>query len=687
MVEALELDTQAYSHVNPDILTQFKALLRKYPTAFHLPGAELHPVKGFHHDINTGDSPPVYRMPYRKSPQELTSIKEELRRMLKMHIVKLSHSQWGSPCIFVRKPTKKGVPQPPRFVVDYRSLNKVTVGDGYPIPSVSNILDALSGGQLFGKLDLASSYWQVLVNPRYVHKTAFSTHLGLFEFLRMPYGLITVPQTSQRILNSIFSDFLYNWQMIYIDDLIVWSDNEMAALQHHDKVLQCVTQFGIQFKPTKCVFFSQDLQVLGRHITPTGRFPTTKGTEAISAMPRPKNFSAVKRFLGMVGYFCDYVRDMSNRTKHLHALLRKGIPFKWTSAHDAEFTDLKQALLSPDTMLYHPDWNSAFELHTDASKHGVGAMLAQMHDGQLRPVKFASRSFTPTESRWPTTHQELFAIKWGLEHFHPYVLGRKLKVVTDDANLKFLTSISPQQLKLARWCLSMAEFDSVIQHRPGADHIVPDTLSHTPLLEPSPEGVNLVLPLALISLFLATMLGFDIPSHFPSLVSNVFSYPLDCISLACSPDPANTRAPQPHVEPSIKLFSSQPPKHIPSGETLSHPINIEKVVVIPDQDSHDLRPPNDAVIEPEDEPPENTVQAVVSPVNAELCQVAYEFGKYLNSYLPKQPLLHRHANLFTMHIYLLEKYLIVMASSEALSSHVHIFPRKVPHMEAPICCP
>ena len=267
--------------------------------------------------------------------------------MLKMHIIQPSHSEWGAPCILVRRTPEKGVPQPPHFVVDYRGVNKVTVGDGYPIPSVSNILDALSGGKLFGKLDLASGYWQVLVNPQYVHKTAFSTHLGLYEFLRMPYGLKTAPQTFQRILNSIFSDMLYNWLIIYIDVLIVWSDNETEALQHYDRVFQRAIDFGIQFKPTKCAFFSQDLQVLGHRITPTGRFPTSKGTEAISAMPHPKNVSGVKRFLGMVGYLRDY---------------------------------------------------------------GVGAMLAQMHNGQLCPVKFASRSFTPTESRWPTTHQELFAI-------------------------------------------------------------------------------------------------------------------------------------------------------------------------------------------------------------------------------------------------------------------------------------
>ena len=175
--------------------------------------------------------------------------------------------------------------------------------------------------------------------------------------------------------------------------------------------------------------------MLGHRVTPLGWFPTSKGTEAISAMPHPNNVSSAKRFFGMVNYLRDYVRNMASRTKHLHSLLCKGTPFVWSDAHEAEFTDLKDALLSPDTMLYHPDWNSPFELHTDASKHGIGAMLAQWHNGKLRPVKFFSRSFTAVEGRWPTTYQELFAVKHSLEHFRAYLLGRKLTVITDHANL------------------------------------------------------------------------------------------------------------------------------------------------------------------------------------------------------------------------------------------------------------
>ena len=129
LVAALDLETDTYAHVDLAIMSKFKALIRKNFHAFYLPGSELAPITGFHHNIDTGDSPPVYRLPYRRSPSELAAIKDELQKMLKLHIIRPSFSSWGAPCILVRKPLEKGLPQPPRFVVDYRGLNTVTAAN------------------------------------------------------------------------------------------------------------------------------------------------------------------------------------------------------------------------------------------------------------------------------------------------------------------------------------------------------------------------------------------------------------------------------------------------------------------------------------------------------------------------------------------------------------------------------
>ena len=174
----------------------------------------------------------------------------------------------------------------------------------------------------------------------------------------MPYGLKTAPQTFQRIFNTVYSDFLYQWLIIYIDDIVIRSSEPTEALQQYEKVFQQAQKFRLQFKPQKCYFFSDNLEILGHRITPTGRFPTAKGTEAIVNMPRPLNARSVKRFIGMVGYFREYIKNMSTRTQHLRSLLHKGLPFVWTAHHEHEFDDLKNALVSPDVMLYHPNWNA-----------------------------------------------------------------------------------------------------------------------------------------------------------------------------------------------------------------------------------------------------------------------------------------------------------------------------------------
>ena len=261
--------------------------------------------------------------------------------------------------------------------------------------------------------------------------------------------------------------------------------------------------------------------------------PLSKGVEAILSMPTPTNISAVRRFLGLCGYFRDFIPCMSTRTHTLRSLLKKSISFQWTEETERQFQDLKQAITGPDVMLFHPDWNDQFELHVDASKLGCGAMLAQEKNGVLRPVRFASRAFSPAESRWTTMHQELFAVKWGLEQFRSYIIGRRVKVVTDHANLKWLTTIAPHQAKVARWCMSMAEFDFFIEHRKGERNVVPDVLSRHPVNENIPEDNVVIPPEKSVITFMIIATSVDVPHHTPELIHETFNNTMACLYNAC----------------------------------------------------------------------------------------------------------------------------------------------------------
>ena len=223
---------------------------------------------------------------------------------------------------------------------------------------------------------------------------------------------------------------------------------------------------------------------------------------------------------------------MSNRTVYLRNLLKKGTKFVWSSEHQTEFDDIKSVILSPDVILYHPDWSKPFQVETDASRFGIGAVLPQEHNGSIRPVWFTSRAFNNTESRWETMHQELYAVKWGLEQFRPYVLGKRTKVITDHANLSFLHSVRPQQSKLARWCLQMAEFDFFIEHKPGVKNIVPDYLSRYPV---SDQGDNLVISPPDVITFITSVYSLDVCDCTPDTVISTFYAPNVCLNLICSP--------------------------------------------------------------------------------------------------------------------------------------------------------
>ena len=452
-----------------------------------LPGAPFKGVDHVFHDIDTGNSQPQYTPPYPKSPAQLQIIKEEIQKMIEQGILEPSNSPWGAPCISVKKKSEHGMKISPRLVVDYRKLNKVTKPDVYPLPNIQTILDQLGGKTWFTKLDMFSGFWHIPISPRDKEKTAVITHVGLFQFKRLPFGLRNAPASFQRLVNAVFSDLLFPrdeaaYLSAYGDDLLCHSVDWESHLRHIENVFRRCEKFGLSLKPSKCEFGKHEQEFLGHRINSNGRRPDETKMKAVSDFPVPQNCHDVQKFLGLAGYYRYHIESFASRSFHSRQLTRKNTVFSWGTKEQTEFNDLKAALCSDSVMLHHPDWSKPFLIQTDASAKGLGAVLSQLGlDGKERPVRYASRTLQPLESKWTTREQELIAVIWACETFHRYIWGQHFIIQTDHANLQWLQSVSPQKGRLARWAMRLAAYEFDLQHKPGRANGNADAFSRCPI--------------------------------------------------------------------------------------------------------------------------------------------------------------------------------------------------------------
>ena len=202
------------------------------------------------------------------SPAQLNLIKQEIHKMLEQNILEPSTSPWGAPCLLVKKKTEHGLQVAPRLVWDYRKLNKVTKPDVYPLPHVQMILDQLGGKTWFTKLDLFSGFWHIPIAAQDKEKTAVITHVGLYQFKKLPFGLRNAPASFQRLMNCTFADMLFPadeqpYLSTYVDDILCHSTNWRDHLVHLERVLARCDQVALSLKPSMCSFANQSQEFLG----------------------------------------------------------------------------------------------------------------------------------------------------------------------------------------------------------------------------------------------------------------------------------------------------------------------------------------------------------------------------------------------------------------------------------------
>ena len=466
-----------------------KQVLGEYPQAFSVSDFDLGHSDIVEHNIDLTDQRP-FRERYRPIPPSLyDEVKDHLETMKQAGVIRESFSPYSSPIVLVRK--KDGSL---RFCVDFRKLNSKTIRDSYALPRIDETLQALNGAKWFSSLDLRSGYWQIGVAEKDKHKTAFvlPPPLGLWECNRLPFGLCNAPGTFQRAMERCLGDLNHKICVVYLDDIIIFSQTIDEHKERLKQVLDRLTLHGFKLKPSKCKLLQARIKYLGHVISEEGIETDPAKIETVKNWSTPKCVREVRAFLGFAGYYRKFIPGFSQIAQPLNALLggprkRKGKgkntpnkppPWQWTPECTKAFHTLKEKLMSPPVLAY-ANFDKPFILHTDASTTGLGAALYQLDDnGRERVIAYASRSLSKSERNAPAHKLEFMALKWAVtDEFHDYLYGNKVHVLTDNNPLTYVTSTAKLDATGQRWLAALANYDISIKYRTGKTNVDADLLS------------------------------------------------------------------------------------------------------------------------------------------------------------------------------------------------------------------
>jgi hypothetical protein len=414
----------------------------------------------------------------------LKAAKEEFSRMLAAGVIRRSASSWASLLHMVQK--KDGSWRP---CGDFRRLNLITTEDRYPLPNMADLSARLEGCNIFSKLDLQKGYLQVPVKAEDVPKTAIITPFGLFEFLRMPFGLRNAGMTFQRMMDQLFFDL--PCVFVYLDDLLVASRSAAEHKSHLRQVLQQLQANGLVINKEKCVFGRASLEILGHKVQSSGVSPLPDRVQAICEFPRPTTAVEMQAFLGLFNYYRRLVPAAARIVRLLTDALKGGLRpqsrLVWLGDMTAAFETARTAV-SMATRLAHPSPAVELVLIPDASGSHVGAVLQQRKAGQAwQPLGFFSQKLSAAESRYSAFDRELLAVYSSILHFCHLLEGRHLAVFSDHkplaGALHKVTDLRSDRQR--RQFAFIAEFVSEILHIAGNENVVADTLSRPPPTSPS----------------------------------------------------------------------------------------------------------------------------------------------------------------------------------------------------------
>ena len=309
------------------------------------------------------------------------------------------------------------------------TVNQALEIDQYPLPKPEDLFATLAGGKKFTKLDLSQAYQQLVLEDESKKYLTINTHRGLYCYTRLPFGVASAPAMFQQVMDTILQGIPN--VICYIDDILVTGSDDAANLSHLAAVVQRLEKHGVRMKKSKCKFMETAVEYRGHRADAEGLHTTTEKLEAITKAPAPKNVRELRSFLGLLNYYGKFLPNLATLLHPLNRLLQKDRKWKWSAECDQAFQSAKDALTS-SKVLVHYDPALPLKLAADASAYGVGAVISHvLSDGTERPIAFASRTLSPSETNYTQLEKEALALIFGIKKFHQYLYGRHFVLVTD----------------------------------------------------------------------------------------------------------------------------------------------------------------------------------------------------------------------------------------------------------------
>ena len=399
--------------------------------------------------------------------------------------------------------SKKSAPREPpkrRLCIDFRKVNElqqevITAGKTkgqisiHPLPKINEMYAKLKGAKVFSTIDLKSGYHHIALGKSSRAKTTFVMPFGKYEFLMVPFGLAQAPAYFQLLMNKVLKGLKFT--MTYLDDIIIFSQDESQHLEHLEIVFSHLWEAGLKMKHSKCDFFKSEIHYLGHLISPEGISPLPNKLDSIKHMPAPNSTKEIKQFLGLTGYYRKFVPRFADISRPLTTLTKKDAKFEWTSACQKSFELLKEALCGEPVLMY-ADTSKPYTLYTDASKYGWAGILTQPHvmtvDGEStttdHPVAFISRLFRGSQLNWAALTKEAFAIYMSIKKLSFYLTDAQILLRSDHKPLEKFLLNNTLNLKVNNWAMELEAFNIQFDYIKGSNNILADTLSHLISIDP-----------------------------------------------------------------------------------------------------------------------------------------------------------------------------------------------------------